>query len=333
MAHTTIATSPGVSPETLAALSSPPHVPSPFGTLEFFDGLPLPETVAASYDALDLLRGIDVYLNCISGASTVAIRRGLRSVGATRAQAVCYTDPRLDSAELVLTGNTETTYGTTFLDLATDGPTVIEPPTNSLCLVNDFWQRWVADLGLAGPDQGRGGKYLFLPPGYDGTVPDGYFVYRTPTYTNWLVLRALGGVDSLKTTRIYPLAAADNPPEMEFINTRGADFNTIHTNDFSYFEELDTLVQEEPTTALDPERTGLLVAIGIVKGQPFAPDERARRILDTAPAGRTRPLSNRRRSSPHRAECYRYPPRCQSNCKYRHASMHLYDALYRRRHP
>ena len=86
-----------------------------------------------------------------------------------------YTDPRANSWIVSLTPNTETTYGTTMLDLHAWGPTVVEVPPASLCLVDDFWFRYVADMGIAGPDKGRGGKYLYLPPDFDGEVPDGYF--------------------------------------------------------------------------------------------------------------------------------------------------------------
>ena len=103
----------GVSPEELAAPSSPDRVETPFGTMEFFDGVPTPATAKVSYDALDLLRGIDVFLNCVPGASMLAMRNGLRSVGARSNVIVC-TDPRSTSAPVVLTANTETTYGTTF---------------------------------------------------------------------------------------------------------------------------------------------------------------------------------------------------------------------------
>jgi hypothetical protein len=89
----------------------------------------------------------------------------------------------MNSGSLFLTPNTETTYGTMFLDLRETGPFVIEPPKESLCVVDD-WFRYVTDMRIAGPDRGAGGKYLFLPPGFDGEVPDGYFVCRPPTFTN-----------------------------------------------------------------------------------------------------------------------------------------------------
>lgn len=277
---------PGLSPEeftaAIATLSSPDVVASPFGELEFFDGVPLPETVARAYDALDLLRGIDAFLNAVPGASLVAFRRGLRMAGITSPRVIGITDPRATSGALFLTPNTETTYGTTMLDLKAWGPTVIEAPPQSLCVVDDFWFRYVADMGIAGPDRGAGGKYLFLPPGHDGAVPEGYFVYRTPTYTNFVVLRALGGLPAMKQTRIYPLSEAADPQPNSFVNLSELAINTVHSNDFSFFEEVAELVGEEPADALDPERAGQLASIGIASGKPFEPDERLKPILENA---------------------------------------------------
>ncbi|KQX08300.1 hypothetical protein ASC59_11695 [Leifsonia sp. Root1293] len=266
----------------VASLSAPDTIPSPFGDLRFFDGLPLPETVATAYDALDLMRGIEVFLNAVPGASLVAFRNGLRAAGVTTARQIGITEPRATSKAIFLTPNTETTYGVTMLDLKAWGPTVIEAPPQSLCVVDDFWFRYVADMGIAGPDKGAGGKYLFLPPDFEGDVPDGYFVYRTPTYTNFVVLRALGGVPAMKQTRIYPLAEADGPDENEFINIAETPVNTVHANDFSFYEEVAELVQEEPIEALDAERAGQLAAIGIVHGELFAPDDRLKAILERA---------------------------------------------------
>ncbi len=268
--------------EAIASLSSPAAVESPFGQLEFFDGMPRPETVATAYDALDLIRGIEVFLNAIPGASLVAMRRGLRSAGVKSANIIGITEPRANSNSLFLTPNTETTYGTTFLNLKAWGPTVIEAPPQSLCVVDDFWFRYVADMGIAGPDRGEGGKYLFVPPGYDGDLHDGYFTYQCATFTNWVVLRALGGVPAMKQTRIYPLSQVSAPEDNEFINVADLVFNTVHSNDFSFFEELNELIQEEPTEALDAERAGQLAAIGLAHGRPFAPDDRMRSILSQA---------------------------------------------------
>ena len=268
--------------EEVAHVSTPDRLSTPFGDFELFDGVPKPESVQSIFDGLDLVRGITAFLNTVPGASLVAMRRGLRAVGVDSPDKIGYTDPRCTSTPIFLTPNTETTYGITFLDLKAWGPTVVEVPPQSLCVVDDFWFRYVADMGIAGPDKGAGGKYLFLPPGYDGERPDGYFIYECPTFTNFLVIRALGGVPAIKQSRIYRLSDADAAPENTFVNIGEQTFNTVHSNDFSFFEEIAELVAEEPTAALDPERAGTLRSLGIVHAKPFAPDERLRGILDDA---------------------------------------------------
>ncbi len=164
---------------------------------------------------------------------------------------------------------------------------MIESPPNVLGMVDDHWFKYVGDLGNAGPDKGRGGKFLLLPPGYTGAVPAGYFVFRSPTYGNVYFWRGFVENGSTKTAvdntrrfaRVYPLAQAQNPPPMKFVNVSGKEFNTIHANDFHFYEEVNHIVQEEPNDALNPETLGLLAAIGIEKGKPFAPDARMKKIL------------------------------------------------------
>ena len=283
----------------IASLSSPDRVESPFGRLEFFDGVPLAGTVSTVYDALDLMRGIEVFLNAVPGASVVAMRRGLRAAGVASPRVIGYTDPRANSKSLFLTPNTETTYGTTVLDLRAWGPTVIEAPPQSLCVVDDFWFRYVADMGIAGPDKGEGGKYLFLPPGYDGEVPDGYFVVPVADVHQLGGAAGAGRRPGDEADQDLPAvrgrrARADN----EFINIAELVFNTVHANDFSFYEEVDELVQEEPAEALDAERAGQLAAIGIVKGQPFAPDDRMRDDPRAGGADRCRDLAGDRLRPP-----------------------------------
>jgi hypothetical protein len=63
------------------------------------------------------------------------------------------------------------------------GPTVVEAPPHMLGNSQDALERFVVDIGPLGPDKGEGGKYLFVPPGYSGDIPDGYFVVHSPTYS------------------------------------------------------------------------------------------------------------------------------------------------------
>jgi hypothetical protein len=195
----------------------------------------------------------------------------------------------MDSKALWLTPNTVSIYMAMWLELG-DEPMVIETPPNVLGIIDDHWFHYVADFGNAGPDQGQGGKFLILPPGYEGDVPEGYYVARTHTYGNWVIWRgfqvdgdtAPAVATTKKTFRVYPLSQQANPPEMNFINVSGKFHNTIHRMDYGIFEEINEVVQAEPAEGQNPELLGLLASIGIKKGQPFKPDARMKKILTEA---------------------------------------------------
>jgi hypothetical protein len=274
-----------------AEITTPDSVDTRLGTLKFRDGFPDDETVQKVYDNLDFQRGVQAFLTGMPGASLVAMRHALRELGAVNGATLPIAETLLDSKALWLTPNTDTVYAVNWIDL-TNGPVVIESPPDALGIVDDFWFHYVTDLGLVGPDKGKGGKFLFLPPGYKDEVPEGYFVFKSPTFGNWYISRGFlvdgspkGRVDIIKKhTRIYPLSEAANPPEQKFTNLSGVPHNTIHANDFAFFEELNQLVQDEPNEAMDPETLGLLASIGIEKGKPFAPDARMKKILTEAAA-------------------------------------------------
>ncbi len=280
-----------VSQEVLDSISTPDQVETSIGTLEFLDGAPLPQTAAKVYDYLDTMRGVDAFLKGMPGASLQGLIKGARSQGAVECYQVLLTDKLMDSQSLYLTGNTSTLYVVPNLDLERDGPTVLEAPAGMLGAFNDAWFRYIQDVGPAGPDKGQGGKYLVLPPGYEGEVPEGYFVVRPRTYDVWVFMRAsiANGLDVAEklvkdNLRIYPLEMKDNPPQMEFINGSGKAFNTIHANDYTFYEHLNEVIQKEPLDMLDPETRGLFASIGMEKGKPFAPDDRMKAILTDAVA-------------------------------------------------
>ena len=151
--------------------------------------MPTPPTADKVYDNLVFMRGVEAFLNGIPGASMVAIHQGLRDAGATGSTIGVF-ESLMDSKSLFLTPNSETVYFWNWMDLK-DGPVVVETPPNILGVVDDFWFRYVTDMGNAGPDKGRGGKYLFVPPGYTGTLPSsGYYIVKSPTFGNLLFGRA-----------------------------------------------------------------------------------------------------------------------------------------------
>lgn len=278
-----------VSKAVLDSISTPDKVETSIGTLKFFDGAPYPETAEKVYDYRDTMRGVDTFLKGMPGASLDALIKGNHELGAVQCHQVLIMDKLMNSKSLFLTANTSTMYVIPTLDLERDGPTVVEAPPGMLGAFNDAWFRYMQDIGPAGPDKGKGGKYLVLPPEYKGEVPDGYFVVPSKTYRVWVFMRAsiakgleAAAKNAKDNLRIYPLSKKDNPPKMEFISGSGKSFNTIHTNDYTFYEHLHHLVDGEHIGMLDPEIRGLFASIGIEKGKPFAPDARMKRILEDA---------------------------------------------------
>ncbi|SLN37828.1 hypothetical protein ROA7450_01823 [Roseovarius albus] len=291
---------PGYNNKIPEGLLTPDKYPTRVGDIEFFDGIPTAATAEALYNHLDYIRGVQTFLNGMPAASLEAIRRSQEVDGKTSSNQARIFDELMDSNPLFLTGNTDTVYLSVVLNLEEDGPTVIEVPAGTgPGTVNDAFFRFVVDTGAPGPDAGEGGKYLILPPDYEGdlegpiggvvTEIDGetYFVARSTSYINWYIARGFlkdGKPDFSSQLfrdglKVYPLAQKDSPPEMEFFNGSGVAFNTIHSTDFNFYEELHAVIDREPVAFLDPELRGLFASVGIEKGRPFDPDLRMKNIL------------------------------------------------------
>ena len=276
-------------------ITTPDSVETRIGTMRFHHGAPDEKTVQMVYDQLDFSRGIEAFLAGMPATSIYAACRGLDQVGIKRNHGIGITEAFIDARSLFLTPITSNVYVFGCIDLK-DGPVVLEVPPGVLGPVDDADFRWVNDVGPTGPDAGKGGKYLYVPPGYDGELPnEGYFVERPSTNTLSFFYSAFvsggdiaGAVHNVKANGgVYPLDATSEsgePPETVFVNTSGLKFNTISSNTFSFYEELNAVVQNEPADFVDPDTVGLFAAIGIKKGQPFAPDARMKGILTDAVA-------------------------------------------------
>ncbi len=303
---TALAQSPAIPP----SLVTPDKVETRIGTLDFKDGAPSRETLDKVYDNLDFIHATSAFLNTLSGVSIHSARKGLLSVGVKDNEVIVFSQ-LMDAKSLFLTANADTVYAIGVLDL-TKGPMVLEVPPKFLGTIDDYWFRWVIDLGLPGSDRGEGGKYLVLPPAYDGPLPDGGFAIARARTARVLWFGRMfledndpkPAADAIrKYTRIYPyqaggvgtpiaeflagkakLGPVTPPPPTVFHDGSGKVMNTLPPNDFSYFESLNEVVQQEPATSLDPELMGPIAAIGIVKGKSFAPDARMKKIMTEAVA-------------------------------------------------
>jgi hypothetical protein len=209
------------------------------GTLQFNGGYPTDDTVQRLYDQIDFQRGCQVFLRHLMAAAVWGFRQAFVrdvTVGPTDIGML-----HLDANGLLLTGNSETIYGTTILGLKPYGPMVVDVPPRVLGLLNDQWMRPLGDVGLAGPDHGKGGRYLLVPPGYDKPIDETGFVavIRPRTYRVWYIVRAFLGpggdpapaFETHRQTKIYPLDPDAKAPATQHVDLSGKSFDTIHPTD------------------------------------------------------------------------------------------------------
>ena len=269
---------------------APDKITTNFGTLEFVGGaFPTEESVQKIYDELDLQRATQAYMDFYPALSLHTILKAqVRDFGFKTASDIGVMADFMKPSENYLTGNNITAYAVATIDLKVDGPTVVQIPEGVLGNANDAVFKYLTDFGFIGPDEGQGGKYLFLPPGYNGEIPDGYFVSHCPSYRIWVMMRVFGGVGTgeqvlnwfKERLQVYPLATG--PREHTATNVSGLGTNTLPTEDGSAFDLLNEIIQYEPSELFSTELLGRLATLGIEKGKPFNPNARMRRIFDQA---------------------------------------------------
>jgi hypothetical protein len=176
---------------------------------------------------------------------------------------------RLDAKTLVTTPNSDVLHAMSYVDLGREGPLVMEAPPILQGILLDFWQRpipvdgwnFYGDVGFFGPDAGKGGKFLLLPPGYKGDVPEGYYVYRSGTNNVFIFLRGFyqdpknltPAVEHLEKTKIYPLNGEATAMSMKFPDASGVPVNMLPISDGSAFDQLKKLVDREGGNLAGPD--------------------------------------------------------------------------------
>jgi len=208
-----------------------------------------------------------------------------RDAGADKG-VIAYMSEPMDSRHGFLTANDVTPYvfGGGY---AGDEPVVIDvPPAGEKAAffgtITNAWQVPLADVGTSGDDAGAGGKYLIVPPGYDGDLPqDGYYVYQSNTYGVHFAFRPVakdGGASEdqaayAQTLQVYPFSEADNPSPTEFVDVKENPINTLPVYDMTFFEDMNTVIQREPVLEQDKVMMAMLTSLGMVRGEAFEPDE------------------------------------------------------------
>ena len=264
--------------------------------LPFVENRPTKETAQALRDELLYHRATQTYLWALPLVNTLGMKEGSEKAFGAGYHVLPVWKKRLDARTLVTTPNSDVIYAMSYVDLGKDGPLVLDAPPNLQGILLDAWQRpipvdggtFAGDVGFFGPDQGQGGKFLLLPPGYKGEVPAGYHVYRSGTNTVFVFLRAFYADpanlkptnDLVERVKITPLKG--EAKAMTFPDASGVPVNMLPRSDATTFDALKRLVDAEGPHLADPDWMGMLAGLGIVRGQPFQPDERTRGILDRA---------------------------------------------------
>jgi hypothetical protein len=278
--------------------------------LPFVENWPTDESAGALLEELVFQRAVQVYLWALPAMNVVAMKEGSERVFGSGYNVMPVWRERLDPNTLVTTPNSDVVYAMAFLDLKATGPMVIEVAPGLQGILDDFWQRpltgpltdnklgvtvadgrrWFGDVGLVGPDEGLGGTYVVLPPDYDGAEPKDAFVFRSRTYGVFLFWRAFfqdpddlsAPVAAMEQTRVYPLDDKANAEDMVFPEGSGVPADLLFPRDIGYFEMLARFIDHEYVDPAEMDMRGMLATLGIVKGQPFDPDDRMRAILDRA---------------------------------------------------
>jgi len=199
----------------IPSISTPDKVESRIGTLDFKDGAPSKATLEKVYDHIDFTHAYETFVNTMQGVSLVAVRKGFLDVGVKDNEILIFSE-LMDAKSLFLTADADTVYFLGFIDVS-KGPMVLEVPTKALGALDDMWFRWVTDIGLPGPD---GGKYLILPPDYDGPMPDGGYFIALQTSRR----RAKRGPSSISRLREGPVWLAHDKSSLRSVDELVADF-------------------------------------------------------------------------------------------------------------
>lgn len=255
----------------------------------FEHSFPTSETARQIYDQQDLQRAIAAFRFFYPTVSAEGIFNGWREVGIEDGKALTLlaAGPR----HLVFTANSDTPYSSGVLDLREMGPVAIEvPPGPFIGMVDDHHQRWILDMGIPGADAGRGGKYLVLPPDCEGAVPAGFLVAQSMTYKALFAIRALphagdtaGALDALRRVKVYPLREPGGL--LPYVDLTGTTFDGTllrWEDNIEYWRKLHAVIDDEPGVEEYRAMYGVLAALGIEKGKPFAPDPRMKEVLERA---------------------------------------------------
>lgn len=258
------------------------------GTLTFQSGYPSQKTVQKLYDEMDFQRAVQAYMWGIPAVGIAEWQMAHRAIfKAKNGEMLSYLDFKEKLG--ILTPNYTTPYIVTLIDVEESGPIVVElPPGLMAGMIMDVWQRVLADMGVVGPDKGKGGKFLILPPGHQKVEPEGYYVVQSPSRTLFAGVRLLDAdkekairelIPGIKTYKWFPSGTGEVMPVRHAGDLK---WSQMPPRGMAYWGNLNKVIQSEPVMERDRLILAQLRFLGIAKGKPFKPDARQKKILEEA---------------------------------------------------
>jgi hypothetical protein len=236
-------------------------------------------------------RAFDAVIWAMPATGIYNLRKGVLALPGVDDNVIAAYSAPLLSKHKAITSNAATPYISAYSDLR-NGPTVLVLPAKSdkaslYGQVVDAWQSTIADVGPSGLDQGKGGKYLFLPPGYEGKIPKGYIVVQSNSYRIGFAFRSVRTQDATdadayaytQNLKMYYLSEEPNPKLTRFVDGLQYPLETLPNYDISIFEDIHAIISVEPVRECDKIMMGMLATIGIEPRKSFNPSEKTKEIF------------------------------------------------------
>jgi hypothetical protein len=184
----------------------------------------------------------------------------------------------------IVTANLTTPYIISFFDLSKGALVVDYPAGPTAGGLLDFWQRPIIDMGLTGPDEGKGGRYIVVGPKDDLAKYENEdaYVYQSETNDLFIGLRLLD--PSPEFAENFKQALKMGPFDGTMVSSVfkenvDKEWDATAPRGLAYWEYLQKAINNNPIREQDKVWMAMLEPLGIKKGEPFNPDERQTRIL------------------------------------------------------
>ena len=257
---------------------------------QYIGGYPTEDTARAAFEEYDYQAATQFYVWGYAYLNSLGYEKGLQRLGGDE-RTIYLFDRRIQPQQGLITPNDEVVYVVTpYIDLS-KGPIVYEVPSRTRGHLWDLGMRAYTDFGDIGPDGGKGGEYLIYSTDFEGEIPEGY--HQVPIEHSHLVSPAVrafpateGSLDAAvehgATVRWSYLSEASDPPQNPIFLIGERPYSQEWPKDIEAFEWLAEAFNRDKVPAAGLAHMGNMRRLGIEKGKPFSPDERAQKILARA---------------------------------------------------